>query len=87
MDKGCVFCHGPEGRGNSRGIDLTPVSKRTIFGLVSAMWNHVPEMAKMVSEFNLAWPRFEKNEMKDLISFIQSLNGQAGKPGGVVEKK
>lgn len=87
VDKGCVFCHGPQGRGNSRGIDLTAVSKRTQAGLVSAMWNHVPEMAKSVSEFNVVWPRFEKNEMKDLLYFIQSLNGPARKPGGSVGKK
>jgi cytochrome c len=87
VDKGCVFCHGPQGRGNSRGIDLTAVSKRTLPGLISAMWNHVPEMAKSVSEFNIVWPRFEKNEMKDLLYFIQSLNGPARRPAGSVEKK
>jgi hypothetical protein len=37
------------------------------------MWNHAPEMEKMVTEMYLLWPRFEKNEMKDLISYIQSL--------------
>ena len=41
--------------------------------LISVMWNHAPEMEKMVTEMNLIWPRFEKNEMKDLISYIQSL--------------
>ncbi len=72
-EKGCVYCHNQEAIEKKRGVDLRTVSNLSISELVSAMWNHVPEMEKMVTELNLVWPRFEKDEMKNLIYYIQSL--------------
>lgn len=72
-EKGCILCHSKEAVEEEKGIDLAEASQFTAFELVAAMWNHVPEMEKMVTEFNLAWPRFEENEMKNLIRYIQSL--------------
>jgi hypothetical protein len=73
IEKGCLSCHSKEAVEKEKGIDLAEVSQFNVFELISAMWNHVPEMEKMVTELNLVWPRFEKNEMKDLILYIQSL--------------
>jgi hypothetical protein len=42
------------------------------------MWNHIPQMEKMLTEMNLLWPRFEKAEMRDLIQYIQSLSSEGG---------
>lgn len=78
VEKGCVHCHGREAVEQKKGIDLAEVSTLTVFELISAMWNHVPQMEKMVTEMNLVWPRFEKNEMKDLIYYIQSLGIKGG---------
>lgn len=78
VEKGCVYCHGREAVEQKKGIDLAEVSTLTVFELISAMWNHVPQMEKMVTEMNLVWPRFEKNEMKDLIYYIQSLAIKGG---------
>ncbi len=71
--KGCASCHSEDAVEQNKGIDLTAVSVYTVFELISAMWNHVPEMEKMVTELNLDWPRFEKDEMKNLIAYIQSM--------------
>jgi len=73
MDKGCLSCHSRDAVKEERGVDLVDVSGMDTFELISAMWNHVPQMERMVTEFDLAWPRFSKDEMKDLIRYIQSL--------------
>lgn len=74
VQKGCASCHSEEAVEQNRGIDLAAVSGYTVFELISAMWNHVSEMEKMVTELNLSWPRFEKDEMKNLITYIQSMD-------------
>jgi cytochrome c len=73
-EKGCAVCHGPEAVEKKKGPDLKTVSVFSIPELISAMWNHVPEMEKMVTELNLIWPRFEKDEMKDLIYYLRSFD-------------
>lgn len=35
------------------------------------MWGHALGMEEKVREFGLRWPRFEGNEMVDLIAYIQ----------------
>ncbi len=72
-EKGCILCHSKEAIEAGKGIDIKDFPRTSVLELVSALWNHAPEMEKMVTEMNLAWPRFEQNEMKDLISYIQSL--------------
>jgi cytochrome c2 len=72
-EKGCISCHSKEAIEAGKGIDLKDIPRSSFLELISVMWNHAPEMEKMVTEMNLIWPRFEKNEMKDLISYIQSL--------------
>lgn len=73
IEKGCISCHSQEAVEKEKGIDLAEVSQFNVFELISAMWNHVPQMEKMVTELNLVWPRFDKGEMKDMIQYIQSL--------------
>lgn len=72
-EKGCISCHNQEAGSEREGLDLKPVAQDSVFDLISAMWNHVPEMEKMVTESNLVWPRFNEKEMKDLIQYIRSL--------------
>ena len=72
-EKGCISCHSQKAVSENKGIDLAEVSHYSIFELISVMWNHVPEMEKMLTEFNMPWPRFEKEEMMNLISYIRSM--------------
>jgi cytochrome c2 len=77
-EKGCISCHSKEAVEQNKGIDLSEVSTLTSFELISVMWNHIPQMEKMLTEMNLLWPRFEKAEMRDLIQYIQSLSSEGG---------
>ena len=72
-EKGCISCHSQEAIAKGEGLDLKSVSQNSILDLISGMWNHVPEMEKMVTEFGQVWPRFNEKEMKDLIQYIRSL--------------
>lgn len=72
-EKGCISCHSQEAVERGAGINMQDVADLSFFELISVMWNHVPEMEKMVTELNLLWPRFEAEEMKSLILYIQSL--------------
>jgi cytochrome c2 len=78
VEKGCISCHSEEAVEQKKGIDLSEVSNLTVFELISAMWNHLPQMEKMVTEMSLIWPRFERAEMRDLIQYIQSLSSKGG---------
>jgi len=73
VSKGCSSCHGTGEGGKMRGPDLASLPPLTSSELISAMWNHVGEMEKMTTELNLPWPRFGKDEMKNLIGYLQSL--------------
>lgn len=72
-EKGCILCHSQESEEEEKGPNLSNVSQNSVLNLISAMWNHVSEMEKMVTESNLVWPRFTETEMKNLIRYIQSL--------------
>jgi cytochrome c2 len=72
-EKGCASCHSSEAIDEGKGIDLEEIASSSFFEMVSIMWNHAPEMEKMVTEMDQMWPRFEKDEMKELIAYIQSL--------------
>ncbi len=71
--KGCINCHGQRPPGKKLGLDLKIVAGLSASELISRLWNHVPQMERMVTELNLVWPRFESGEIKDLIYYIKSL--------------
>jgi mono/diheme cytochrome c family protein len=73
QEKGCAACHGQEDTKENRGGDLKEAESASIFSLISLMWNHIPEMEKMIEDYNLVWPQFDEDEMNDLIRFIQSV--------------
>ncbi|OGD21024.1 MAG: hypothetical protein A2W03_10075 [Candidatus Aminicenantes bacterium RBG_16_63_16] len=81
ISKGCASCHIQDATEKNKGIDLGEASHLTIFELVSAAWNHVPEMERMTTELGLLWPRFEKDELKNLLSYIQSLKRRTMRGG------
>jgi cytochrome c len=72
VEKGCATCHAVGGKGGRLGPELkkwkeygTPVLWAEL------MWGHAVQMEKKMKEFGLRWPRFEGNEMVDLIAYIQ----------------
>src|SRR5205807_526131 len=68
-EKNCATCH--EGgaapklaKGKDAYSDVT---------MVSALWDHGPQMLAMMKQRNLPWPRFTAAQMSDLIAYLNSL--------------
>lgn len=73
--KGCVTCHAVRGAGGRIGPDLGRSSvKGSFYEIVAAMWNHSGTMAEKMNELRLVRPRFEENELPDLLAFLYFLN-------------
>lgn len=63
--KNCGSCHG-KGAPNLTQGNLTP------FQMVSGLWTHGPEMRKAMAKGKVAWPRFQGDEMSDLLAFLNA---------------
>jgi len=68
-ERGCVRCH--EGVG-AEAVDLAG-SKVVAdpIALSASMWNHAPEMHKLMAERAVAWPQFDPGDMKDLVAYLR----------------
>jgi mono/diheme cytochrome c family protein len=72
-EKGCAACHAPDG-GVAVGPDLArSATVKTPLGLATAMWNHAPAMFDVTQSRKLDWPRFERDEMRDLSAYLHAL--------------
>ena len=69
--KNCAGCHNQTGGGApnlAKGKDAySDVS------MVSALWQHGPSMLQSMKQKNIAWPRFDTQQMADLIAYLNSL--------------
>jgi hypothetical protein len=41
-------------------------------GLAAAMWNHAPEMYRLMAETSPFWPKFEPGERRNLAAYIRT---------------
>ena len=81
--KGCAACHAITGDRPTIGPPLAQFRQYASPILwVEVMWKHAVEMEQKMREMGLSWPRFEKNEMVDLITYIRS----AARPQGPEKK-
>jgi mono/diheme cytochrome c family protein len=74
--KSCIRCHSIGDTGGSVGPnlrDLGPVVTPIFWS--QTMWNHAPAMETHMHELNIAWPRFEGEEMNDLLAFVRYVRG------------
>jgi mono/diheme cytochrome c family protein len=67
---GCAFCHGLDGEGT-----LGPPLQQTTPGVAKEqiaqdMWNHAPAMWEEMGLHQIPWPRFEEQELQDLLAFL-----------------
>jgi len=70
-DKNCAACHNqPGGVAPSLAKGKNAYSDVTI---VSALWQHGPRMLETMGQKKLPWPRFETQQMADLIAYLNSL--------------
>jgi mono/diheme cytochrome c family protein len=72
-EKSCADCHVRSGGRPAIGPDLA-ASKAFQLPLrwASALWNHAPAMAEQVRAAGKPWPRFDDDEMRDLVAFLRS---------------
>jgi mono/diheme cytochrome c family protein len=81
-EKGCAQCHslkaGQEGK-----VPLVGEEKRATLSspvaVVTAMWNHAPNMEMVAEERRVVWPRFVGREMADLLAYILSGTSQSAR--------
>jgi cytochrome c2 len=74
--KSCIRCHSIGETGGHIGPnlrDIGPVATPIFWS--QAMWNHAPAMEAHMRELNIAWPRFEGEEMSDLLAFVRQARG------------
>ena len=75
--KGCINCHKIGAKGKSVGPDLTKKEfHRGATAIAGVMWNHGFMMWKKMKDLNMTPPRFEGNEMADVISYLYFLEFQ-----------
>ncbi len=69
-NKRCASCHNDP----SSGAPQLTGAGRTYTGavMVSALWHHGPRMLEQMKARNIAWPRFENNDMGNLIAYLNS---------------
>ncbi len=92
VKKDCVSCHSIYGKGGKTGRDLGKTLVRLgPTGILAEMWNHSPEMFKLVQETR-SMPLFSEQEMADLVAYFYFLGyldeqGDAEKGRTVLKKK
>lgn len=75
VSKGCVECHAVRGAGGRVGPDLGRAAvKSSFYEIASAMWNHSLGMEEKMLEFRVVRPRFDGDELADLLAFLYFLN-------------
>lgn len=73
VNKQCATCHDSGLNGAPPLSGGSPVSGST---MVAALWHHGPQMLALMLDKKIRWPRFEGNEMADLIVYLNTKKGR-----------
>jgi len=70
--RGCAHCHAAGGGAAKEGPDLAESKIGTDQQVITALWNHLPDMEESMERAGLPWPTFQGREMADLVAFLRS---------------
>jgi len=69
--KACIECHAIEGKGKHVGPDFGKIEfPRTLAGMAALMWDHSPEMMKMMKIRRIPRKDIRPQEMADIIAYL-----------------
>jgi nitric oxide reductase subunit C len=72
--KRCVRCHGRDGGGTTFGPNLKRATQRLgVAEIAGELWNHSFRMTEAMRKRGISFPRFDGNEMADVIAFLYYL--------------
>ncbi len=72
-EKRCLECHQTSPGGKRRAPELREwASYRNPVSWIQAMWNHAPAMQALMEARGLPWPKFEGNDVPDLVAYIRT---------------
>jgi cytochrome c2 len=80
-EKQCGACHATAGAGRAGAPPLAQVVERlgTPLEVITQMWNHAGRMEERMQEANVDWPVLKGGEMANLIAYLLSVRGAAGR--------
>lgn len=75
QEKQCIKCHSIKGKGGGIGPDLAEKTKNVSspIDLAAKMWDHAPIMHKEVTKMQISWPKLQKGDMANLVSFLDTI--------------
>jgi len=82
-EKGCIRCHSVDGGGPTIGPNLRSIgSGRSFQELTAALWNHLPDMSRRMTDLGIGQPHLSEREAGDLFAFLYTLGyfDSAGDP-------
>jgi mono/diheme cytochrome c family protein len=84
VEKRCVQCHGPGGRGGGIGPDLAGRGREwSLMQFAAAMWNKAPAMTAVMETRGIPVPQLRPAEVADLVAYLYRVRYLAtpGDPG------
>ena len=79
-EKRCQSCHSLGGKGGTQGPKLDKYAQyASPIYLTAALWNHGKAMSGIMEQLHIPRPTFEKNDIPNLLAYIRSVGGDAGR--------